>query len=144
MKKNNSLVILVLIVIAVFFLSYSSYNLGKDVSDNNLGPLMMVMNIDSNFVTTGIYETLPNNIKKTIQFYIADTPTVVKDVKLYAEVKYATVAGKQVNFSKGKIWNLIKQERIFQRKLNTEPKKNKNQKEKENIPQSGVAVIINK
>ncbi len=143
MKKNNSSLILVLVIIGVFALSYSSYRLGHDMSENDLGPLMMVMNIDSTFVTTGIFETMPNNVKRTIQFYIEDTPTVVNDVKLFAEVKFATVDGKQVNFENGKIWDLIKKERIFQRQLQTVPtdreKSNKKVKEKESVPEGSVA-----
>ncbi len=143
MKKNYSGLVMVLVIIGVFILSYSSYRLGHDMAENDLGPLMMVMNIDSTFVTTGIFETMPNNVKRTIQFYIEDTPTVVNDVKLFAEVKYATVGGKQVNFEDGKIWDLIKSERIFQRQLNTVPdkteKKIKKGKKKEYVPQGSVA-----
>ena len=145
MKKNNSGLILVLVIVGVFALSYSSYKLGHDMAENDLGPLMMVMNIDSTFVTTGIFETMPNNVKRAIQFYIEDTPTVVKDVKLFAEVKFATVEGKQVNFDNGKIWNLIKQERIFQRQLQTTPTENKNKlkqnKKKEYTPEGNITQV---
>ena len=130
MKKNNSVLILSLVIIGVFALSYSSYKLGHDMSENDLGPLMMVMNIDSTFVTTGIFETMPNNVKRAIQFYIEDTPTVVKDVKIFAEVKFATVEGKQVNFDNGKIWNLIKSERVFQRQLPTKQRENEKKSDK--------------
>jgi hypothetical protein len=86
---------------------------------------------------------MPNNVKRTIQFYIEDTPTVVNDVKLFAEVKFATVDGKQVNFENGKIWDLIKKERIFQRQLQTVPtdreKSNKKVKEKESVHEGSVA-----
>ncbi len=144
MKKNYSGLVLTLVIVGVFILSYSSYKLGHDMAENDLGPLMMVMNIDSTFVTTGIFETMPNNVKRTIQFYIEDTPTVVNDVKLFAEVKYATVGGKQVSFDEGKIWDLIKSERIFQRQLNTVPnkseKKIKKTKKKEFKSEGNVAL----
>ena len=71
----------------------------------------MTMSIDSSFVTAGLYEELPDNLRKTMHFYIEDTPTVINDVKLFAEVKYVTIGGEVVNVENGKLWNLIKKEK---------------------------------
>ncbi len=77
--------------------------------------------------------------KKTIHFYIQDTPTLVNDVKLFAEVKYATIGGEVINIEDGKIWNLIKKDRVFQRRFD----KDKDDKKVENeVPNSSYATIV--
>lgn len=117
MKKMNANFILILVILAVGVLAYISYEAGYRKSKNDMGSLLMTMSIDSNFVTAGIYEELPNNIKKTMQFYIEDSPTIVNDVKLYAEIKYVTIGNEVMNIDNGKLWNIIKRENIFQRQF---------------------------
>lgn len=117
MKKMNANFILILVILAVGVLAYISYEAGYRESKNDMGSLLMTMSIDSNFVTAGIYEELPNNIKKTMQFYIEDSPTIVNDVKLYAEIKYVTIGNEVMNIDNGKLWNIIKRENIFQRQF---------------------------
>ena len=117
MKTLNYNVALVLIIIGIAVLAYTSYQAGYKAKKNEMDCLLMTMTIDSNFVTAGLYEELPGKVRKTMHFYIEDTPTVVNDIKLYAEVKYATIGGEVVNTDDGRIWNLVKRDRIFERKF---------------------------
>lgn len=135
MKKINLNIVLVLIIIGIGLLAYSSYLAGYKASENNMDSLLMTMSIDSNFVTTGLYEELPDNIRKTMQFYIEDTPTLVNDVKIYAAVKYATIGNEVIDIKDGKVWNIIKHQRVFQRKFKNEDKTDN----KKDIPKSSFA-----
>ena len=72
-----------------------------------------------------------------MQFYVEDTPTLVNDVKLFAQVKYVTIGGEVISIEDGKIWNIIRKERIFQRKFNEEKGKDNN----EHVPISPFAEI---
>lgn len=118
MKKLNTNIVLALIVIGIAVLAYTSYLTGYKSADNNMDSLLMTMTLDSNFVTAGLYEELPNKVRKTMHFYIEDTPTVVNDVKLFAQVKYVTIGGEVISVDDGKIWNIIRKEKIFQRQFN--------------------------
>lgn len=140
LKNINTQFLLAVVIIGIAILSYLSYSTGYKISENSLGSLQMMMTIDSNFVTTGIYEELPNNIKKTMQFYIEDTPTKVNDVKIFAQVKYITIGNEIVNIESGEIWNLIRKENTFQRQF---PDSTKTKRIiKKNIPQSSLAQIL--
>ena len=136
MKNLNQKALVVLVVLAVIGLAYSSYLAGYKASENKLDSLLMTMSIDSNFVTAGLYEELPDNLRKTMHFYIEDTPTVINDVKLFAEVKYVTIGGEVVNVENGKIWNLIKKEKVFQRRFEDKKEEATNN---ENVPDSPFA-----
>lgn len=120
MKKFNLNIVLMLVILGIIILTYLSYYAGYQASKNNMDTLLMTMTIDSNLVTTGLYEELPNKVRKTMHFYIEDTPSLTSDVKIFAEVKYVTIQGERINTDDGKIWSLIKQDRIFQRKFNNE------------------------
>ena len=141
MKNANLNITLVLIIIGIGVLAYVSYKTGYKASHNNMDALLMTMTIDSSLVTAGLYEELPNEVRKTLHFYIQDTPTVVKDVKLFAEVKYATIGGEVINIESGKIWNLIKKDRVFQRRFKKNEDDNNKNVEKE-VPNSSFASII--
>ncbi|MBK7104499.1 MAG: hypothetical protein IPH62_04375 [Ignavibacteriae bacterium] len=139
-SKNTSYFILFLIVVAVGFLTFASYETGYKKSKNSLGSLLMTMRMDSNFVTAGLYEELPDNIRKTVQFYIEDAPTVVRDVKLFAEVKYITVGNEVINVENGTIWNILKNEKVFKRRFKEKNEdKNKETKEKK-VPNSQLVL----
>ena len=133
--KYNTTLILIIIGIAV--LAYTSYQAGYKAKKNEMDSLLMTMTIDSNFVTAGLYEELPNDVRKTMHFYIEDTPTVVNDVKLYAEVKYATIGGKVVDTDDGRIWKLVKRNRIFERKF----EKKDEPKNEDYVPNSPFAQL---
>ncbi len=135
MKKTNQNVLIVLIIIAIAVLTYSSYLAGYKASENKLDSLLMTMSIDSNFVIAGLYEELPNNLRKTMHFYIEDAPSVINDVKLFAQVKYVTIGGREVEVKDGNIWGLIKDERVFQRQFEDK----KDSANNENVPDSPYA-----
>jgi len=139
-SKNTSYFILFLILIAVTFLAFASYETGYKKSKNSLGSLLMTMRMDSNFVTTGLYEELPDNVRKTVLFYSQDAPTIVKDVKLFAEVKYITVGNEVINVENGTIWNLIKNEKVFKRRFKEKDENNKKQTKEEKIPNSQLVL----
>lgn len=139
MKNANLNVVLFLIIVGIGVLAYVSYKTGYKASHNNMDALLMTMTIDSSVVTAGLYEELPNDVRKTIHFYIQDTPTVVNDVKLFAEVKYVTIGGEVINIEDGKIWNLIKKDRVFQRKFEKDEDDKKVEKD---IPNSSFASVI--
>lgn len=139
MKNANLNVVLFLIIVGLGVLAYVSYKTGYKASHNNMDALLMTMTIDSSVVTAGLYEELPNDVRKTIHFYIQDTPTVVNDVKLFAEVKYVTIGGEVINIEDGKIWNLIKKDRVFQRKFEKDEDDKKVEKD---IPNSSFASVI--
>jgi hypothetical protein len=136
LKKVNLNIVLALIILGIVALSFISYNTGYKRSQNDMDALLMTMTIDSNLVTTGLYEELPNDVRKTMHFFVEDTPTLVNDIKLFAVVKYATIGGEVINIEDGKLWNLIKQDRVFQRKFDDKSKK----VEKE-VPNSNFASI---
>lgn len=117
MNKVNSNLVLILIIISIAVLTYVSYQTGYRASKNNLDALLMTMTIDSNIVTSGLYEELPNNVRRTLHFYIEDSPSNLHDIKMFAEVKYVTIGGNVINIENGNIWKILKQERIFQRQF---------------------------
>ncbi len=143
MNSNQSnYIVLFLIIIAVFILAYVSYNTGYKQSKNDLGSLLMTMKVDSNSVTTGLYEELPNNIRKTIQFYSNVSNTSEKEVSLFAEVKYIKVGSQVINAENGEIWKFIKNSSVFKRQFKEKNGKEKSnsKKEKKNIPDSQFAL----
>lgn len=87
-SKKSAYIVLFFIVVGIAFLIFASYETGYKKSKNSLGSLLMTMRMDSNFVYSGLYEEMPDNVRKTVQFYSADSPTVVNNVKIFAEVKY--------------------------------------------------------
>ena len=140
MKTLNNNIVLVFIVFGIIVLAYASYQAGYKVKKNEMDSLLMTMTIDSNFVTAGLYEELPNELRKSMHFYIEDTPTIINDVKLYAEVKYVTIGGEVVNIEKGKLWEIMKRDRIFQRKFNEKNEVETN----DNVPNSPFALLKSK
>ena len=135
MKKGNNIVLIALIVIGIAGLAYASYYTGYQKSENNMDSLLMTMTLDSNLVTAGLYEELPNKVRRTMQFFLEDHPTALNNVKLFAQVKYVTIDGQVIEIENGNIWKIIKKDRIFQRKFND---KNK-QDNSEQIPNSPFA-----
>ncbi len=86
---------------------------------------------------------MPNNVKRTMQFSLEGSPSIVSDIKLFAEIKYITVGGEEINVTDGNIWNYIKRENIYQRQLNNN---NETKTEKENekdIKGSNLALLNN-
>lgn len=128
MKNLNLNIVLIIIVLGIGILAYVSYKTGYNASKNDMDSLLMTMSIDSNLVTTGLYEELPNNVRKTMHFFIEDTPTVVTNLKLYAQVKYVTINDEVINIEDGKVWDVVKQNRIFRRKFDKNDKEDKNKK----------------
>ena len=118
MKKDNNILLIIGVIIGIGILAIASYYAGYEKSKSEMDSLLMTMTLDSNFVTAGLYEELPNNVRRTMQFFLEDTPTVVNGVKLFAEVKYVTIGGEVVDIENGKIWNIIRKDKIFQRKFN--------------------------
>ncbi|MEE9431873.1 MAG: hypothetical protein V3V16_12570 [Melioribacteraceae bacterium] len=139
MKQNKQLITFVLSILATIALIYFSYGAGYKNSQKDLGALTMMMNIDSNVVTTGIYESLPNNVKRTMQFSVEGSPTIVSDVKLFAEIKYITVGGEAINVSNGNIWKYIKREAVFQRQLKLNDDGNTDVEKEKKIKGSNLA-----
>ncbi len=137
MKKPNLNIVLILIILGIGVLAYSSYLAGFKASENDMDNLLMTMTLDSNFVTAGLYEELPNEVRKTMNFYIEDTPTAVNDVKLFAQVKYVTIGGEILDINDGRIWNILKRDRVFQRKF----EKNDKTKKLDYVPNSPFAEI---
>ncbi len=143
MKFNKVLITLFVTILATITLIYFSYEAGYKNSKNNFGPLTMMINIDSNLVTTGIYESLPNNVKRTMQFSLEGSPSIVSDVKLFAEIKYITVGGEEINVTDGNIWNYIKRENIYQRQLNNNNETKTEKEKKKDIKGSNLALLNN-
>lgn len=137
MKNLNLNVVLVLILLAIGTLAYSSYIAGIKSAENDMDSLLMTMTLDSNFVTAGLYEELPNEVRKTMNFYINDTPTIVNDVKIFAQVRYVTIGGEVLDINDGRIWNIIKKEKVFQRQFEDTDE----QKNIENVPDSPYAEL---
>lgn len=137
MKNLNLNVVLVLIILAIGVLAYSSYLAGVKSAENDMDALLMTMTLDSNFVTAGLYEELPNEIRKTMSFYVNDTQTIVNDVKIYAQVRFVTIGEEVLDVTDGRIWDIIKRERVFQRQF----KDTDDQKNIEDVPDSPYAEI---
>ncbi len=141
MKPSSTSFLLLLIIVAIGVLIYASYQTGFKKSKNELGSLLMTMKIDSNIVTTGLYEELPNNVRKTIQFYIEESPATVSDIKLYAEVKYIKIGSEVISAEDGKIWDFIKGEKIFKRRFEQNNEDGKSEKKEKKVPNSKLATI---
>ena len=137
MKNLNLNVVLVLIIIGIGVLAYSSYLAGVKSAENDMDSLLMTMTLDSNFVTAGLYEELPNELRKTMNFYINETQAVVNDVKIFAQVRYVTIGGEVLDISDGRIWKIIKRDKVFQRKFENSDE----QKNTENVPDSPYAEL---
>lgn len=143
-SKNNVNILLFLIVFAVVFLAFASYETGYKKSKNDLGSLLMTMSIDSSFVTAGLYEELPNHDRKIVQFYVEDTRTDIKDVKLFAEVKYITIGDEVISVDNGTIWKYLNKEKVYQRKFEEKGKEENSKDKKAKVPNSTLANQIKK
>ena len=143
-SKNNVNILLFLIVFAVVFLAFASYETGYKKSKNDLGSLLMTMSIDSSFVTAGLYEELPNHDRKIVQFYVEDTRTDIKDVKLFAEVKYITIGDEVISVDNGTIWKYLNKEKVYQRKFEEKRKEENSKDKKAKVPNSTLANQIKK
>ncbi|MCB0747589.1 MAG: hypothetical protein KDC90_09000 [Ignavibacteriae bacterium] len=143
-SKNNVNILLFLIVFAVVFLAFASYETGYKKSKNDLGSLLMTMSIDSSFVTAGLYEELPNHDRKIVQFYVEDTRTDIKDVKLFAEVKYITIGDEVISVDNGTIWKYLNKEKVYQRKFEEKGKEENSKNKKAKVPNSTLANQIKK
>ena len=143
-SKNNVNILLFLIVFAVVFLAFASYKTGYKKSKNDLGSLLMTMSIDSSFVTAGLYEELPNHDRKIVQFYVEDTRTDIKDVKLFAEVKYITIGDEVISVDNGTIWKYLNKEKVYQRKFEEKGKEENSKDKKAKVPNSTLANQIKK
>ena len=143
-SKNNVNILLFLIVFAVVFLAFASYETGYKKSKNDLGSLLMTMSIDSSFVTAGLYEELPNHDRKMVQFYVEDTRTDIKDVKLFAEVKYITIGDEVISVDNGTIWKYLNKEKVYQRKFEEKGKEENSKDKKAKVPNSTLANQIKK
>ncbi|MCB0750373.1 MAG: hypothetical protein KDC52_02745 [Ignavibacteriae bacterium] len=143
-SKNNVNILLFLIVFAVVFLAFASYETGYKKSKNDLGSLLMTMSIDSSFVTAGLYEELPNHDRKMVQFYVEDTRTDIKDVKLFAEVKYITIGDEVISVDNGTIWKYLNKEKVYQRKFEEKGKEENSKNKKAKVPNSTLANQIKK
>lgn len=139
-SKKSAYIVLFFIVVGIAFLIFASYETGYKKSKNSLGSLLMTMRMDSNFVYSGLYEEMPDNVRKTVQFYSADSPTVVNNVKIFAEVKYIMVGNEVINVDNGAIWNLIKNEKIFKRRFKEKDDDKKSEPKNKKVPNSKLAL----
>ncbi|MBK7980633.1 MAG: hypothetical protein IPK06_11695 [Ignavibacteriae bacterium] len=139
-SKKSAYIVLFFIVVGIAFLIFASYETGYKKSKNSLGSLLMTMRMDSNFVYSGLYEEMPDNVRKTVQFYSADSPTVVNNVKIFAEVKYIMVGNEVINVDNGAIWNLIKNEKIFKRRFKEKDDDKKSEPKNKKVPNSQLAL----
>lgn len=139
-SKKSAYIVLFFIVVGIAFLIFASYETGYKKSKNSLGSLLMTMRMDSNFVYSGLYEEMPDNVRKTVQFYSADSPTVVNNVKIFAEVKYIMVGNEVINVDNGAIWNLIKNEKIFKRRFKEKDEDKKSEPKNKKVPNSQLAL----
>lgn len=139
-SKKSAYIVLFFIVVGIAFLIFASYETGYKKSKNSLGSLLMTMRMDSNFVYSGLYEEMPDNVRKTVQFYSADSPTLVNNVKIFAEVKYIMVGNEVINVDNGAIWNLIKNEKIFKRRFKEKDDDKKSEPKNKKVPNSQLAL----
>ena len=139
-SKKSAYIVLFFIVVGIAFLIFASYETGYKKSKNSLGSLLMTMRMDSNFVYSGLYEEMPDNVRKTVQFYSADSPTVVNNVKIFAEVKYIMVGNEVINVDNGAIWNLIKNEKIFKRRFKEKDDDKKSEPKNKKAPNRQLAL----
>jgi len=137
LKKGNNIILIAAIIIGIGVLAYTSYYTGYHKSKNEMDSLLMTMTLDSNLVTAGLYEELPNKVRRTMQFFLEDHPTAVNGVKLFAEVKYVTIGGEVMNIENGNIWKIINKDRIFQRKFDEKNRPDNS----ESVPHSPFAAI---
>ncbi len=139
-SKKSAYIVLFFIVVGIAFLIFASYETGYKKSKNSLGSLLMTMRMDSNFVYSGLYEEMSDNVRKTVQFYSADSPTLVNNVKIFAEVKYIMVGNEVINVDNGAIWNLIKNEKIFKRRFKEKDEDKKSEPKNKKVPNSQLAL----
>lgn len=139
-SKKSAYIVLFFIVVGIAFLIFASYETGYKKSKNSLGSLLMTMRMDSNFVYSGLYEEMSDNVRKTVQFYSADSPTLVNNVKIFAEVKYIMVGNEVINVDNGAIWNLIKNEKIFKRRFKEKDDDKKSEPKNKKVPNSQLAL----
>jgi hypothetical protein len=139
-SKQSTYIVLFLIVVAVISLALVSYKTGYKQSKNDLGSLLMTMTMDSNSVTSGLYEELPNKVRKTVLFFSEASKTSNKEVKLFAEVKYITVGNEVINVENGEIWNYIRKSDVFKRQFKEKNDTGKSKTQK--VPSSQLAEVL--
>ncbi len=128
--KNT--VLLVAIIFAVGLLSFLSYKLGYKMRDIEYQDFSMMLWLDGDQVRTGVYNFLPNNQHKILQYNFENEGADVPEIKIVGEIKFFQVGDTIYDINDENVWKYLTNEQLFdngnkkfQKKKNRNPKKKK-------------------
>ena len=133
MKKNiNPKILLALIIIGIFVLSFATYRFGYNTRDYKYLDHNMMIILDSNYVTAGIYDFLPNDKHKALQYTMLSNSGTSQNIKVIAEIKAFKIGDKVYDINETDLWKFIDKKKVFfKNKLRKQEKPGKKKKTKE-------------
>jgi len=131
MKKNfNPKILLALIIVGIFVLSFATYRFGYNTRDYKYLDHNMMIILDSNYVTAGIYDFLPNEQNKAIQYTMMSNTGTSQNIKVIAEIKAFKIGDKVYDMNETDLWKFIKRDKVFyNKKMEKKSKQNKENKQ---------------
>ncbi|GBD89498.1 hypothetical protein BMS3Abin04_00204 [bacterium BMS3Abin04] len=138
MKKNiNPKVLLALIIVGIFVLSFATYRFGYNTRDYKYLDHNMMMILDSNYVTAGIYDFLPNEKQKALQYTMLSNTGTSQNIKVIAEIKAFKIGDKVYDMNETDLWKFINKKKVFfKNNLRKQEKPGKKNKTKETSEES--------
>lgn len=138
MKKNiNPKVLLALIIVGIFVLSFATYRFGYNTRDYKYLDHNMMMILDSNYVTAGIYDFLPNEKQKALQYTMLSNTGTSQNIKVIAEIKAFKIGDKVYDMNETDLWKFINKKKVFfKNNLRKQEKPSKKNKTKETSEES--------
>ncbi len=130
--SNKNTLLLFAILFAVGLLSFLSYKLGYKMRDTEYQDFSMMLWLDGNQVRTGVYNFLPNNQHKILQYNFENEGADVPEIKIVGEIKFFQVGDTIYDINDENVWKYLTNEQLFendgkkfQKKKNKSPKKKK-------------------
>ncbi len=112
-KEINPKLLIVLILIAVTLLSYASYKLGYKTRDVEYDQYTMMLWLDSSTVRTGIYDFLPNNQHRILQYNFENEGSETPEIKIIGEIKYFKVGDTIYDINDEDVWKYLSNDKVF-------------------------------
>ncbi|GEM_PF-3828810 len=131
-NSNKNTVLVIAIVFSIGLLSFLSYKLGYKMRDTEYQDYSMMLWLDGNQVRTGIYNFLPNNQHKILQYNFENEGADVPEIKIVGEIHFFQVGDTLYDINEKDVWKYLTNEQLFdnggkkfQKKKNKAPKKKK-------------------
>jgi len=124
-KQINPKLSIAVIILSIGLLSYLSYRLGYKTRDVEYDQYAMMLWLDSSSVRTGVYDFLPNNQHRILQYNFENEGSETPEIKIIGEIKYFQVGDTIYDINDEDVWKYLSNEKIFKGQEDMiQPKKN--------------------